>query len=466
MWEQIRSNQRKSAILVFSMALLLLVMGYVIGEAFQPGAGVLGLFVAAVIFLVQMMTYYFAGDSIFLFGTGAKEITHEQLPQLYNIVEEMKIAGGLGFMPKIYVLPTNAPNAFAVGRKPENSAVAVTQGLLHRLNRDELQGVIAHEIAHLKNADTKFMMLAAVMLGTIIILSETMLRGFQFGAGRSSSRSSSRGDSNNQGQVIVLLIALVLMIIGPILAQILYFSISRSREFLADASAAQFTRYPEGLASALIKISRTQSSMGEISKVTAPMYIINPLKADGGSLLSTHPPTEKRVQVLRAMGGASYSDYNEAFKRVTGKNIIGGQTLAAAEHMDVRPAVDAGPIESKREIRSAVNELNGYINVLCPCGVELKIPPTFKSSHITCMRCGTKTPSPLSQTVKPPMASQSSEIPIPPQMFVRQSLGWESITCRCGASINLSPSFSAPNIRCNSCNNSIQVVNPIHGSQN
>src|SRR5437867_395756 len=193
MWEQIRANRRRSLLLIIGMAIVLLLLGVLSGNALLGTDGiVLGLGVALIIWAIQFAAYATSAESILLHGTFAKELTRDDSPQLFNVVEEMKLASGLPFMPRILLIDDPSPNAFAIGSKPDNSAIGVTTGLLHRLNRDELQGVIAHEMGHLKNRDVQFMTLAAVMLGAIVVLSEILLRTMRFG-GRSRNRSSARG---------------------------------------------------------------------------------------------------------------------------------------------------------------------------------------------------------------------------------------------------------------------------------
>ena len=249
MWEQIRSNRIKSIVLVAAMACVLLAIGYFIGLAFF-GSATGGLIVALIIWGIMSLIAYFEGDSIFLALSRARKIERDDHPRLYNVVEEMKLASGLEHMPAIYIIDDPALNAFATGRDPKKAAVAVTSGLLQKLNRDELQGVIGHEIAHVKNRDVLLMTMCGVLLGTIVMISWYMTHALFWG-GMSGRRGGSGG---GQAQIILLLVGLVLMIIAPILAQLIYFAISRKREYLADASSAQFTRYPEGLASALEKI--------------------------------------------------------------------------------------------------------------------------------------------------------------------------------------------------------------------
>lgn len=464
MWEQIRANRRKSVFIVLVMIALLVAIGYSGGEALQPGAGLFGVAGALLVFFFQMLAYLFASESILLAGMGARPLAREESPRLFNIVEEMKIASGLEHMPRIYMVDESAPNAFAIGRKPEDSIIAVTSGLMHRLNRDELQGVIAHEVGHLKNRDVQFMTLAAVLLGSIIIISEMVWRAFRVGGGRSSSRSSSRGNSGG-GHAIFIVLALVLLIVGPLLARMLYFAASRSREYLADASSAQFTRYPPGLASALMKVSRASLTMPGVSKATAPMFIVNPLSLDGGAgIFSSHPPTAERVRILQSMGsGASFADYDTAFRQVKkGSGIIGGQSLAAAEPVPVREPSEPESIESKGEVRATVHRMYGYITVDCDCGSKLRVPETFESSEVICIRCGRKNPLPAAKErfayTLEKVASKQDQSSAPPLMYERKQGGWESFRCTCGNTVQLSPSFSGTRLFCSRCRRKIEVT--------
>jgi heat shock protein HtpX len=298
-------------------------------------------------------------------------------------------------MPAVYVIDDPAPNAFATGRRPENAAVAVTSGLLRTLDRDELQGVIAHEMAHIRNRDIQLMLFAGVLAGAIVILAETGLRGMWMGAGRSRSRR----DGGSDGNGLVAVLAVALMILAPILAQLIYFAVSRKREYLADASAASFTRYPEGLASALEKISRAPQRLGGATSATAPMYIINPLKRTGqmaANATSTHPPIDERVRILRSMAGAGLAEYERSFREVTkGGGVIPKSALKEAEPEAAaapRPSA-AGPAPSTRENARKVDEFfyrrDGYREVACACGTTLRIPPDFATPAAKCPRCGT-----------------------------------------------------------------------------
>ncbi len=226
MWEQIRSNQVRSMVMVVGLGLLLLVLGYFLGRSFFE-SGTAGIVLALIVWGVMNLVAYFQGDSILLSISGARKIKREDNPRLYNIVEEMKIASGLAKMPDIYIIDDPALNAFATGRSPDRASVAITSGLLQRLNRDELQGVIAHEISHINNRDVLLMMMASILMGTIVILSWYASRVLFYG-GAMRSRRSSR-DSGG-GQIIILAVAIVLMILAPIAAQLMYFAISRRRE--------------------------------------------------------------------------------------------------------------------------------------------------------------------------------------------------------------------------------------------
>jgi heat shock protein HtpX len=256
------------------MGLLLVLLGYFLGLAFA-GSGITGLAIALVIWVVMGLIGYFQGDSILLTMSRAKKINRDDHPRLYNTVEEMKIASGLQKMPNVYIIDDPALNAFATGRNPDKASVAITSGLLQKLNRDELQGVIAHEISHIKNRDVLLIAMASIMLGTIVILAWYVSRIMLFGGMGGSRRSSSGGGG---GQAIVLVVALALMILAPIFAYLIYFAISRKREYLADASAALYTRYPEGLASALEKLGASTGQLKSANQATAPMYIINPFR--------------------------------------------------------------------------------------------------------------------------------------------------------------------------------------------
>jgi len=396
MWEQVRSNQIRSAGLVAVMGVLLLLIGYFLGLYFF-GSGVGGLIIALAVWAIMNLVAFFRGDNILLALSRARKISRDDHPRLYNVVEEMRIASGLEKMPDIYIIDDPALNAFATGRDPNRAAVAITSGLLQKLNRDELQGVIGHEVAHIKNRDVLLMAISAVLLGTIVILAWYATR-ILFFSGMAGGRrsSSSRGGS---GQIIILVVALVLIILAPIMAQLIYFAISRKREYLADASSALYTRYPEGLASALEKLAASTSQLKSANKATASMYIINPFRKKGMSasdLTSTHPPISERIRILRSMaGGASFADYDQAYRQVhkTSRRIVPASAMATgaiglrAAGLEVTEK-EPDEIQRARETSDLLWRRSDYKTITCDCGTKLRVPPGFKASSIRCPHCG------------------------------------------------------------------------------
>ena len=379
--------------LTIGMGVLLILIGYFLGAAFD--SAVAGLVIAILIWVILSLVAYFQGDSILLSMSRAKKIKRDDHPRLYNIVEEMKIASGLEKMPDIYIIDDPALNAFATGRDPNRASVAITSGLLQKLNRDELQGVIGHEISHIKNRDVLLMAMCGVLLGTIVLLAWYGSRFLIFG-GAGSRRSSSSG-GGGQGQIIILIVALVFMILAPIFAQLIYFAISRKREYLADASSALYTRYPEGLASALEKLGASTGQLKSANKATAPMYIINPFRKKGmkaSDLTSTHPPISERIRILRAMAGVSFNEYDQAYSKVHGgKRVIPAASIAA-ETVPITTtklegeAGEPNEIQRARETSDVMWRLNNYNTIKCDCGAKLRVPPKFKESTIKCPHCG------------------------------------------------------------------------------
>lgn len=396
MWEQIRSNRIRSVILVAGMGGLLLLLGYFLGYLFA-GDPVPGIVIAIIVWLIMNLIAFFEGDSIMLAVSGAHKITRDDHPRLYNIVEEMKIASGLERMPDIYIIDDPSPNAFATGRSPERASIAVTSGLLEKMNRDELQGVIGHEVSHVKNRDVMLMSMAGVMLGTVVILAWYASRMLFF-SGMAGNRRSSR-DGGGGGQIIILAIGIIFMILAPIAAQLLYYAVSRKREYLADASSALYTRYPEGLASALEKIAAATKPVKTANRATAPMYIVNPLRGEGmaaSDLTSTHPPISRRVKILRAMAGASFADYEKAYEKISGGRVMPASALAASGSLGLREASasketaeeTADHIKRARETSNLMWRMGKYRTVTCPCGTNLKVPPSFREPAVQCPHCG------------------------------------------------------------------------------
>jgi heat shock protein HtpX len=397
MFELIRANQRKSAWLIAILGGVLMLMGYLIGFMVAPEEpAVSGLFVliAVAIWIGLMLTSLLGGEKILLASAQAKQVEKTDAPQLHNLVEEMCIASGLSPLPKIYIIDSPDPNAFAVGLKPERAAVAVTTGLLGKLNRDELQGVIAHEVAHIKNRDTLFMTMAGVTVGAIIILGELFWRSMIYGSGRS------RGRRDNNGGAALLVIAIVLAILAPLLARLLYLACSRQREYLADACEAQYTRFPAGLASALDKIAgpvTRKKPETKTSQTLAPMYIINPMAARSkrAGWFSTHPPTDDRIKVLRSMSSeASLAAYEQAYEQLHGQQpIMPASALQESTAAPVREAAGGGaesPNKQWREAQDLLHKVQQYGVLACACGMKMKLPPDFDDKAVTCPRCGTQ----------------------------------------------------------------------------
>jgi heat shock protein HtpX len=409
-WEQIRSNQIRSTMLTVLMGVVLLALGFVIGELFfgsgtTGSGGIIGLVIALVVWGIMNLVALTQGDSILLAVSGARKIEKKDHPRLFDVVEEMKIASGLEKMPDVYIIDDPALNAFATGRDAQHASVAITSGLLQKLNRDELQGVIAHEIGHIRNRDVQLMMRLSILLGSIVMISWYATR-FLFLTGGSSGGGRRRNSSGGGGgQIIILAIGIVLMILAPIFAQLIYFAVSRKREYLADASSALYTRYPEGLASALEKLSNSNTQVQKANKATAPMYIINPLEKrslSAESLTSTHPPLAERIRILRAMSGASYASYDQAYKAAKGgTSVIPASALAAPVAALRAASPDTAPVENvtekverTRETSDMLWNMNNYKIIDCDCGTRLRISPTYTALTVRCPHCGRLHPTP------------------------------------------------------------------------
>jgi heat shock protein HtpX len=297
-YDRIDRNRRSTFLLLFVFVALLagasIAVGIVLGLPY-PFAPLL-----IIPFLIIALIMYYRSPQVALAISQAHEVTKADEPELYRTVENLCIGAGLP-MPKVYVIEDGSPNAFATGRDPDHAAVAVTRGLLQKLDKLELEGVIAHELSHIGNYDIRVMTIVVVLVGLTALMADFALRLTLFGAGR---RSGNRGRNGGAGVLIIYAIALVAIILTPIAAQLIRFAISRQREFLADASAALLTRYPEGLARALEKISADPDPLEVANKATAHLYINNPLhehRSFLNNLFSTHPPVEERIRLLRAM---------------------------------------------------------------------------------------------------------------------------------------------------------------------
>jgi heat shock protein HtpX len=291
------ANRWRTVALIVAFTAIVSLLAYFVGEYFTPGGGLAALPLAVGFSGISAATSYFAGDKVILGQSQARELKPDEEPQLRNIVETLAIGEGIQ-SPKIYVIDDSAPNAFATGRDPKHASIAVTRGLLDKLDRTELEGVIAHEMSHVVNRDIRVMLLVTVLVGTVALITDIMWRSMRFGGRRREGRSGG-------GAGIIALVALVLVILTPVIAALIQFAVSRQREYLADASGALLTRYPPGLASALRKISADTEPLEVANKATAPLYIANPLHdaprfLDG--LFNTHPPIAERIRRLEAMG--------------------------------------------------------------------------------------------------------------------------------------------------------------------
>lgn len=296
MYQQIDANRRKTLILMTLFLAFIIFLGWVIGKIY-PEYGYGPLVMAVIISLVMTMVSYFAGDKVSLSTAGAKgPIMVNDNPYIYRLVENLCITAGVP-MPKIYIIPDQAMNAFATGRDPKHASIALTQGIIDRLENEELEGVIAHELSHIKNYDIRLMMIVVVLVGSISILSDYFLRS------RWRKRDSSEG--GGQAGTILMVVGIILIVLSPIIAELIKLAISRKREFLADADGALLTRYPEGLARALEKISTDSDPLDRANTATAHLYISNPFGAKATSgfkkLFSTHPPVAERISQLRSM---------------------------------------------------------------------------------------------------------------------------------------------------------------------
>lgn len=310
----IRRNKLESALLIAAMIALGVVIGAMIGGAIAMGAteqdlaisAALGAGAALVVGILGSLWSWFGGANAILRMAGAVEVTREHDLELWNVVDEMRIAAGLP-MPRVYLIPETALNAFATGRDPQHAAVAITTGLREKLTREELQGVIAHEVAHIRHLDIRFAMLMATMVGLIVFACDAFLRGARHGMVRGGRRSSRNGNAGGAA-VALLVVALLLAVLAPFLARIIQMAYSRRREYLADAGAVELTRNPLGLAGALRKLADDAEPLVEAAnRGTAHMYIMNPLRrsrkthGELNSLLSSHPPVRDRIARLMAL---------------------------------------------------------------------------------------------------------------------------------------------------------------------
>jgi heat shock protein HtpX len=298
-------NRRNSILLIGAVTLLLAALGFTIGYgttgyvegAFGVTAG------AIVLAMLLSVGSFFAGDKLVLAASGAKEVTQESAPQLMNVVQEMALAGGVP-MPKVYIIDDTAPNAFATGRDPKHASVAITTGLLQKLDREELQGVMGHELSHVRNYDIRFSLLVAVLVGSIALLADFFLRFTFWGGGRRGGGDRDKGGGGLAA--ILFIVAIVLAVIAPFIARLVQLAVSRQREYLADASSVELTRNPAGLERALAKIASDKEVLEVANRATQHLYFTNPIKKfeqRSSSMFSTHPNVVERINRLRQLTG-------------------------------------------------------------------------------------------------------------------------------------------------------------------
>ena len=304
-YREIDRNRRRSWVLMAVVILLLGSLGGAIGYA--TGFGWWGVVAAVALASVMSVGSYYAGDSLVMATSGAHELDAsappERYTQLLNVVEEMRLAGGLP-RPRVWIIDDSAPNAFATGRDPEHASIAATTGLVDKLDREELQGVIGHEMSHIGNLDIRFALLVGVLVGSIALLADWFLRFTYWGGGRRSSSDSDRGGGGIQA--VIFIVALILAILAPLIGRLVQAAVSRSRESLADASAVDLTRNPIGLARALRAISDDQEVLEVANRATQHLYIVNPIKSfeeRSKSLWDTHPPIGERIRALENIAG-------------------------------------------------------------------------------------------------------------------------------------------------------------------
>jgi heat shock protein HtpX len=314
-YNQIAENKRKSFLLALVVVALFGALGFSIGYAISgdPSGALVAMAIALGIGSAIAVGSYFGGDSVVLGVSGAKEVNPADAPQLMNVVQELALAANVP-MPKVYIIDDTAPNAFATGRDPRHASVAITSGLLEKLDREELQGVIGHELSHVRNLDIRFAMIVGVLVGSIALLADFFLRFTFWGGGRSSSRDNDKGGGGGL-QVVFFVIAIVLSIVAPIVARFVQLAVNRQREYLADASSVGLTRNPYGLERALAKISEDKEVLEVANRATQHMYFTNPIKKfeqRSSGLFSTHPPTLDRINRLRELTGEQPLDPAEA----------------------------------------------------------------------------------------------------------------------------------------------------------
>ncbi len=369
---------------------------------------------ALMVWMAASLLAYLQGDDKLVKLAAARKVSAADHPRLYNIVEELKIASGLTIMPVMYIIDDPAMNAFAVGCHRNKAAIIVTSGLLAKLNRDELQGVIAHEMAHIKNRDVMLMVLCAALLDSVTFLCWLFIpllrfKNFLLGRGRwlivllvfliftvvTLWRFSAIYGSPDDFAFTSFLYYLGFIVLSPLAAQLICNAVLRKREYLADASSALYTRYPEGLASALEKIAASTEQLMSANMTTAIIYIVNPFREKGmaaNDITETHPPISDRVGILRSMSHISYGDYDRAYQKIrnTDGSILPGYATSIPDISPIRSSKldNMDSIQRTRETSNMLWNLNNYKLISCPCGTKMRLPPSYKQPEIKCPHCG------------------------------------------------------------------------------
>ncbi len=293
-YSHIARNKRDTFFIMVLFVFIVALLGWVFGELFDPGYGFSYVGMALIFSGVSSFVSYYNSDKIVLAISGAKEVTYEQSSYLHNLVEGLCIASGLP-KPKIYIINDTAMNAFATGRDPNHAAICFTTGIVDKLEKRELEGVVAHELSHIQNYDIRLMSIVSILVGSVTLLADWFTRGMFYGR-----RRSSNSDSSANG--LILLLGMVLVILSPIIATLIKLAVSRTREYLADSSAALLTRYPQGLADALKKLANDHEVLEAANGATAHLYISSPIRIGNlGGLFNTHPPIEDRIKKLEEM---------------------------------------------------------------------------------------------------------------------------------------------------------------------
>lgn len=415
-----------------------------------------GLLLAILCWSILAGITFLQGEEIILRLAQAKPANRERYPMLHNVAKEMQIAANLPFTPSLFVVDENAPNAFATGKSPHSATIVVTTGLLDVLSRDELQGVVAHEMSHILNRDILFMTHASVMLGSIVFLSKIYLRGLIYSGG-----GNSRKRSMNRGTAMLFFLSIFFSLLSPLVANILYFSISKKREFLADASAVRLTRYPYGLLSALQKISNSDCEFKTAQSTLSAFYISDPF-AQARPLFNcqTHPPIEKRIEILQSLThDVNYFTYQKAYSRICGKlgknsNIIPNSAFHESAIIPVIPFIMEEMAKQDNIKPKPTSKKSDDLNKPKPAEsdeIKTMIPNQQRESY----RANFVPPrsSNIDKDAKAVLETDGSVV------YYRKGAEWESFACVCGNAKHLSPTFKNSYLFCTNCRATINIVN-------